>query len=72
MDPRDHHDPLLEAFERTLGLLDRTEPVDFTDRLEKLLEADMDEMPARNVYLLMRFLLIVCVCRLPQLVALWS
>ena len=49
MDPRDHHDPELElALERTLAL-DRTEPVDRTDRLERLLEADMDEMPARNV-----------------------
>ena len=46
MDPRDHHDEL-EALERTLAL-DRTEPVDLTDRLERLLEADMDEMPARN------------------------
>ena len=48
MDPRDHHDPELEALERTLAL-DRTEPVERTDRLERLLEADMDEMPARNV-----------------------
>ena len=48
MDPRDHHDPELEAaLERTLAL-DRAEPVDRTDRLERLLEADMDEMPARN------------------------
>ena len=47
MDPRDHHDPELEALERALAL-DRTEPVDRTDRLERLLEADMDEMPARN------------------------
>ena len=48
MDPRDHHDPELElALERTLAL-DRTEPVDRTDRLERLLEADMDEMPARD------------------------
>ena len=46
MDPRDHHDEL-EALERTLAL-DRTEPVDLTDRLERLLEADMDEMPARS------------------------
>ena len=46
MDPSDHHDEL-EALERTLAL-DRTEPVDRADRLERLLEADMDEMPARN------------------------
>ena len=48
MDPRDHHDELFEAaLERMLGL-DRTDPADLADRLEKLLEADMDEMPARN------------------------
>ena len=49
MDPRDHHDELFEAaaLERMLGL-DRTDQADLADRLEKLLEADMDEMPARN------------------------
>ena len=47
MDPRDHHE--LEALERMLVVgLDRTEPADLTDRLEKLLEADIEEMPARN------------------------
>ena len=46
MDPRDHHD-VFEALDRTLPL-DRTDPVDRSDRLEKLLEADIDEMPART------------------------
>ena len=47
MDPRDHHE--LEALERMLVVgLDRTEPADLTDRLEKLLAADIDEMPAPN------------------------
>ena len=46
IDPRDHHD-VFEALDRTLPL-DRTDPVDRSDRLEKLLEADIDEMPART------------------------